>query len=353
MSREQSFFDIISGRRRGATAAMVRALLAAAEPGYAGMMRLRNILYDGKILGITALSRPTISVGNITTGGTGKTPLVCWLASALRDAGRRPAVLMRGYKSGGGKSDEAMLIEQAAPQTPVAADPDRVRAARRTLAAHADIDLFILDDGMQHRRVARDVELVLVSAVKPWGFGHVLPRGLLREPLGGLRRADAIILTHCDRVDAPQLEQIEKTAHKYNGQAPIFHARHELVGLVTSGGEEMPMTALADRSFFVACGIGQPENFVAALKSHGPQCVGSRFFADHHAFGNEDIVELRQQAVSAGASAIVVTEKDWTKLRAFSSGCEPGVPFWRAKMTMTFAGDDGAKLLELIRRTMK
>jgi tetraacyldisaccharide 4'-kinase len=346
-SSERFFLDVVSGRRRGAGSTALRLALAVASPPYAAATRLRNLLYDRGVLPSRSLPRPAVSVGNITVGGTGKTPLVCWLASALRAAGRKPAVLLRGYKT----ADEEILIAQASPDTPVVADPDRRHGAQAALAKQADVDLFILDDAMQHRRVRRNFEIVLINAAQPWGYGSVLPRGLLREPIGGLCRADAVVFTHASEASLDQLVDVEATLRKHNRDAPIFLADHELTGIMAPK-EELPMSALSDRPYFVAAGIGQPDSFLAALQAHGKKCVGHRVFADHHRFSNEDVASLRRQA--AGAAAIVVTEKDWTKLRNLSVIQDDGIPFWRAQLRIHFRNDGDKRLLDLVcRRTAK
>ena len=167
------------------------------------------------------LPHPTISVGNITTGGTGKTPVVRWLAERLQEQGRRPAVLMRGYRSEGGISDEQSLLQQQLPEIPVIANPDRVRGAADATQKQNDIDTFILDDGFQHRRVHRDFDLVLIDATAPFGFGHILPRGSLREPLSGLRRANALLITRSSQVDVNRLKEIEVELARHSSCADL------------------------------------------------------------------------------------------------------------------------------------
>jgi tetraacyldisaccharide 4'-kinase len=354
VSSEEFFLEMISGRRRGALAAAMRAALSAAEIPYRGLMRLRNGLYDRRMLPSHRLPRPAVSIGNLTTGGTGKTPLVCWLAAAAQAMGRKPAVLMRGYKSNQGSSDEQREIEQFVPGTVVIANPDRVRAAAMALEKSPEIDLFILDDAMQHRRAARDVEIVLISAVCPWGLGHVLPRGLLRESPAGLRRADAIVLTHAGEVGKQRLDEIQTTVRRYNSRSPLFLADHALVGLLSADEVEEPMTALADKPYLVACGIGDPESFAASLARHGGVCVGRRFFPDHHHFTDADVIGLRRAAAQASAAAIIVTEKDWMKIRHLPAAQEAAGILRRAKLSIRFDASGQAKLLELIwQRTAK
>ena len=188
----------MSGERRGVRASVLRGTLGAAEPLYAAAVRGRNWLFDRGV-GVRRLPRPVVSVGNITAGGTGKTPVVLWLADRLRRKGRRPAVLLRGYEAEGRPQRRADAARGAArtrrarcrPRIAVGVNPNRLAGGDGVLRGRPDVDVFVLDDGFQHRKLARDFDLVLIDAAQPFGYGHVHPRGLLREPLAGLRRADA------------------------------------------------------------------------------------------------------------------------------------------------------------------
>lgn len=352
---------VMSGSARGVGPTALRGVLAVAEPFYAGAMLLRNRLYDSGYLHAAKLGRPVISIGNITTGGTGKTPMVRWLAERLRDSGRRVAILSRGYKAAASElGDELEMLKSAlndGPERPVflAANPDRAAAAAGLLGEHPEIDVFLLDDGFQHRRVRRDLDVVLVSAAEPFGFGHVLPRGLLREPLSGLGRAGAVVITHCDQVSAGELSRIESVIREHQRASgsqrvhPLYRAVHEQTGLRppqagSSGPPPQPIDWLSGRSFFAFCGIGTPPAFDAPLRRFGPRYVGSRWFADHHAYGESDLQWLRGKAKEKGADLLLTTEKDWAKISRLSTAqAEPHI--WRVDMTMKFVGDDETRLL--------
>ena len=194
-------------------------------------MRLRNKLFDFGIKRAHRLDRPVISIGNITTGGTGKTPAVQWIARRLITAGHRPASLLRGYTVGAStQSDEAILLERSL-KIPVIANPDRVAAGRQLIVTHPEIDVILLDDGFQHRRLYRDLNLVLIDATNPFGYGHVLPRGMLREPLAGLRRADVLIVTRSDLIEGDQLNELKSRLRQFNPTAPILQSRHRLTSI--------------------------------------------------------------------------------------------------------------------------
>ena len=249
--------EILSGSDRSLRGRVVRGLMAIAEPAFAAIVSGRNLAYSREWIGSRRLASPTISVGNITTGGTGKTPVVRWLASRLSEAGKHPAVLLRGYRStAGGVSDEQQLLARGLTDAiPVIANPNRFGGAEQALRQNGKIDTFVLDDGFQHRKVKRDFDLVLVNATEPFGFGHVLPRGLLREPITGLQRADAFLITRSSQVEPADLAKIELTLRKYNPTAPIYRANHTHTGvwMSLSGDAWLPARGRAIFCFLWNC----------------------------------------------------------------------------------------------------
>lgn len=304
---------------------LFRAVMSATEPCYASVMLLRNKLYDSGLLKASRLERPVISIGNITAGGTGKTPVVRWIAERLREEGRQVGILTRGYKAGPNLvADEVQMLERSlnegsARPVYLRAQPDRLAAGQSLLKEHSNIGVLLLDDGFQHRRLARDFDLVLVSAANPFGYGHVLPRGLLREPRRGLRRSTALVLTHADQVSAGDLSRIESQLRSYAPGVPIYRAVHVQAGLrsprcASAGPPDQPLDLLSRRPFFAFCGIGSPEVFDSQLRRFGKQYVGHRWLDDHHRYTAADLITLRAQARQAGAQLLVTTEKDWVKV---------------------------------------
>lgn len=353
---QQHIQDVISGRSGGFGAFSLRSVLRAVEPFYAGAALARNWLFDLGIRKSRPLDQPVVSIGNITTGGTGKTPLVRWLAERLRVDGRHVAILSRGYRAqGGGIGDELTMLDHALNRREgqpirMAANPDRYRAGASLLRDHPEIDVFLLDDGFQHRRLGRDFDLVLISAIQPFGFGHVLPRGLLREPLRGLRRADAIVITHADRADDRLLDEIEARIRKYNPLAPLYRAVHAPAGLLSSQSpaDRLPLDQLSTRRFFAFSGIGAPSSFENPLEQFGPNLVGRRRFMDHHNYTPVELNDLTREARARGAEVLLTTEKDWVKIERFP--CE--LPVLRLDVRVQFQADHGERLLGQIRQAV-
>ncbi|MDQ3439562.1 MAG: tetraacyldisaccharide 4'-kinase, partial [Planctomycetota bacterium] len=310
-SLERFGLRVMSGEARGVGPTLLRGALAIVEPFYAGAMMARNRFYDTGIFKAHRLSRPVISVGNLTAGGTGKTPVVRWLAEQLIARGRHPAVLLRGYRQRGAAfSDEQQLMESYLRDVPIVANPDRRAGVTMAIERQPGTDLILLDDAFQHRKVARDVDLVLINAADPFGFGHVHPRGLLREPMHGLRRADAVILTRCDAVDAKHLDAIEARIGSLAAKTPMFRTVHAMTGLrrastATGGPVDEPISSLVGRKFFSVSGIGSPKTFHDQLARGGGQPVGSRAFPDHHEYAESDLAALVRDASAAGAQVLL------------------------------------------------
>ena len=348
---ERTIHDILSGRRTTVGATLLRGLLALAEPAYAAAMSARNWLYDRRMLTAHRVNAAVISVGNLTTGGTGKTPMVRWLAEQLRRRGLSPAVLMRGYKGTAGWSDEQELLRKMLGDVPILAEPDRIAGAKRLLKEHPQTRAILLDDGFQHRRLARDFDLVLIDATNPFGFGHVLPRGLLRERRAGLRRADAIVLTRNDLIAPQQRRELESELHGWSSRAAIYRARHQLTGLRTAGADpasppDLPLEWLTGRRWIAAAGIGNPAALEQQLRGLPGTFRGGTWFADHHNFTEADLAGFRKSAQEDHADVLVVTEKDWTKLSRLTA--PPGLQILRLNVEMAFDNGRGEGLIDLI-----
>ncbi len=335
---EQWYLSVVSGKRTGPIAASTRAALSVMEPFYAGAMLARNLLYSRRICKADHADAPVISVGNLTTGGTGKTPIVAWLASQLQSRGRHPAVLLRGYRAQDGQSDEAMLLRASLGNVPVQTDSCRFRGSQAVLTEHPEVDVFILDDGMQHRRLARHFDLALIDATLPFGYDHVLPRGLLREPMRGLRRINGVIITRASMVSADVLSQIEQRIRAEQRDVPLFYVDFALEQLADANDQLVPISQLQAAPCYAFCGIGNPSSFFAQLRSLGATLVGEHAFADHHPYTLRQLQEIDSAAHQANARFVLMTEKDWVKVAdQFSKNGQPVPANWcRVRQTVRF-----------------
>jgi tetraacyldisaccharide 4'-kinase len=351
-------------------------ILAPLGALYSAATRARRALYKAGALRVHKISAPVISVGNITTGGTGKTPLVEWVARAVAKEGRRVCILTRGYgrareskrvvvsdgehifadaREGG--DEPRLLAENLRGVAAVVSDADRVTAARWAVE-NLKSEVFILDDGFQHLRIARNLDMVVVDATNPWGGGKLLPRGRLREPLRELARADCIILTRCEQVH--DVDSLRKQAQRLSGASPILLSRTRtktLRSLNTTTTEnsatDLPIhhSSLithhsSSQPFLAFCAIGNPASFYEHLRKDGHTLKLTRAFADHHAYTQRDIDSLISDAQRAGALALLTTAKDAVKLRSLRFD----LPCYVLEIELEF--DDEEKLHSLIREAI-
>jgi tetraacyldisaccharide 4'-kinase len=336
-----AFRDLVSGRRRGAAAGLLRTALHAASFPYGWVVRARNRRYDRGAAEMHRAAVPVISVGNLTVGGTGKTPMVEWLARHLRQQHIRVAILSRGYGAEqGGLNDEALELELALPDVPHLQNPDRVAAA--TVAAEElASQLLLLDDGFQHRRLARDLDIVLLDASEPFGFNHMLPRGTLREPTFGLSRAGVVVLSRADMIDPDEREAIRQRALYLSPHAAWCEVEHRPAALVDSAGESYPLESLAEKSVLAFCGIGNPAGFRHTLAALGCTIGAWQEFPDHHNYTRDDVDELARVARESPAQLILCTRKDLVKLRVPAIG---GVPLRALSVELRFLSGEQAML---------
>jgi tetraacyldisaccharide 4'-kinase len=297
---------------------LLRAVLRVASLPHACVLRAYHAAFDRGWRTPRRAPVRVVCVGNLTAGGTGKTPVVTWLARAALAMGKRPAIVLRGYRRGGrdgAESDEARLYARLLPGVPVLVDGDRVRAAH---AAHAlGADVVLLDDGFQHRRLHRDVDVVLLDARDPFGGGAVLPRGFLRESVGGLSRAHVVVLTRSDRVDADALSRLEARVKSLAPRAAIVREVHAPTELVALDGTPLAGTAeLVGRKVTCVSGIGDPTTLAETLGRLGAHVVRAFDFGDHHEFTASQVADVVRESVAAGAHSCVTTEKDAMRIPA-------------------------------------
>lgn len=324
------------------------------------------MLYRAGMLPIERVGVPVVSVGNITAGGTGKTPLVEWLARAVAAEGQRVCILTRGYgrtdahrrvivsdgarvlaeaREGG---DEPRLLAEKLQQLNVAviSDANRVAAARWAIE-NLRSEVFILDDGFQHLRLARDLNIVTLDATDPWGGMKLLPRGRLREPLRELKRADLIVITRAEL--AGNVEALRARAGSLSGGRTVLIARTEtlrLTSLATPHDEALAHeTERISQPLAAFCAIGNPEAFFAHARREGLTLTHARPFADHHVYTQSDIDDCVSEAVRHGAGALLTTAKDAVKLRALNFA----LPCYVLEVALKF---DDEQMMKIILQTI-
>lgn len=292
----------------------------------AGIAR-RNRRFDAGI-GVERLPIPVISVGNLSVGGTGKTPMVMSILTSLGGLGHHACVAMRGYRAGSGESDEAAEIGRQFPDVPIVAQPDRIAGVRTLLASDRGrtVDAAVLDDGFQHRRIARDLDIVLLDATRDPFADRLLPSGWLREPVGSLGRAHFAVITHAEAAPPDRQAEIAARAVAINPNLKLAVASHRWAELRTSDPRPDAETSqdsrwgspgeLAGRRVLVACAIGNPHPFVFAAESHiGGPVAGTFLRRDHDPYTPPTIGALMDAARETDSEFILTTEKDWSKLR--------------------------------------
>lgn len=306
---------LIGGEIGGLWPSLQRGGLRLASVPYGWATGLRNQLYEHGWKASHRAPVPVVSIGNVTLGGTGKTPCVEYVARFYRQQDLRVAILSRGYGSSEGRNDEALVLEESLPDVPHLQGADRVGLAM-TAVEELESEVVILDDGFQHRRLKRDLDLVLIDATNPWGHGYLFPRGLLREPLGSLRRADVVLLTRSDQVAEGTRMRIQETIARCAPDVPVVLTTHKPIELRNCDQATAPLEMLKTRPVAAFCGIGNPDAFRRSLADLGAEARTFQAFPDHHAYTREDVERLRGWArQQAKECLLVTTQKDLVKLR--------------------------------------
>jgi tetraacyldisaccharide 4'-kinase len=332
-SAGRRYLALVQGARRGPCPGLLRLLLWIASLFYGLAVRLRNLAYARGWKRSFRVEVPVVSVGNLTVGGTGKTPCVEHVADFYRRRDLRVAILSRGYGSeSGGLNDEGLVLSENLPDVPPLQGADRVALAR-TAIDELESEVLVLDDGFQHCRLARDLDIVLIDATLPWGHGYLLPRGLLREPPSSLRRADAVVLTRCDQVEADDLAALRQRIAQLAPGVMVAETEHHAEELINEGATE-DLALLCDRPVAAFCGLGNPEAFRRTLCDQGAVLTDLRVFPDHHAYTRADVERLQEWAQAQPEDAVVVTtQKDLVKLRLRDLG---GRPLWAVRIRLAF-----------------
>jgi tetraacyldisaccharide 4'-kinase len=326
---------------RSATA---RVLLSPLSVVYGMYVKVRLWLYARGWLRQQRLRGAVISVGNLSVGGTGKTPMVLWLAERLHARGKKVAILSRGYRGSNGSSDEIELMKQRLQdRAEFGIGKDRFREGKR-IESQRKVDVFLLDDGFQHLALARDLDIVLIDASREMAKEQLLPAGNLREPFSAMMRANLLVFTRVE--NAPGA----RTAIQKMGKIPVFAAETRLVGFRLLGGDTtiFQAKALGSGPFFAFCGIGNPEAFFRNLESWRVPVAGSRVFRDHFRYGAQEIAMLERAAEQANAKALVTTEKDAQNLAGLRL---PSIPVYVSVIDLELAQE--ADLLAVVDRAVE
>jgi tetraacyldisaccharide 4'-kinase len=344
---EQYFLEIINERRYSTGDMLIRAALFAFSRVYRRAVQFRHWIYDKRVFRNKALGCLVVSIGNLTCGGTGKTPVVEVFAKTLSQKGRRVAVLSRGYRSkdrtpmeklksiffskrhevpprvvSDGKNlllnsdsagDEPYMLASNLKNVSVLVDKDRVKSGLFAISEF-EADTLILDDGFQYLNLKPRLNIVLVDSTQPFHNHHVLPRGLLREPIKNIRRADYIFLTKSN--GGRHLRHLKAFLRRHNRRAEIIECCHDPKYLenIYKKGERLELESLNNKKIAALSGIANPESFEVFLRRFGSEIVHHARFADHHRYSQQEIIDFINEAKEKGAEMIITTEKDAVRL---------------------------------------
>jgi len=316
-------------------------LAAAASVGYGVAIRARANRLEQSLAVDCGL--PVISVGNITAGGTGKTPVTQWIARALQASGHAPMIALRGHK-GGEKADEVLEHRAALPDIVLAVGADRAQRIAAARVNNSMCDVVVLDDGFQHVQLRRDCDLVLIDSTRPALDDGLLPLGWLREPASSLRRASGVIVTRAVKVD----DELSHNIMKFHGQAPLAWCRHAWTGLEgIDAGAVHEVSWLRRKRVAVWAGTGNPRAIVDQTESLTAAVVHVPRLADHAQWDAPKVARLLQQAQDAGADAVIVTPKDWMKIAPL--GVQSELPLVRPRLAIEFLQGESVVLEQLAR----
>ena len=342
-----------------------RMLLSALAGGYRGLLGAREWLYGHGLLQSRRLSCPVVSIGNLTVGGTGKTPAVELAAQTLGELGRRVAIVSRGYgrQSSGiqvvadtasvrldpaDAGDEPFLLARRLPGVAVVVGANRYKAARLAVERFG-ATAIVLDDGFQHRTLVKDVEIVMIRARNPWGNGQLLPHGPLREPLTALARAALVVAAGAERPE--DLEEVQETVRRHAPGVSVVAARYVPVECwEASRLRPHPSNDLAGRRLVAFAGLASPEAFARTLKTLDVDVAHFETFVDHHWYTTADLAALDARAASMGAEGLVTTEKDWVRLRDVPRPRRP-IHVVSVRLELLEGRDDWRRVFERVCKT--
>jgi tetraacyldisaccharide 4'-kinase len=303
------FYDIVTDKRKDLLAFLIKLFLLCLSFIYFLVIKSRLILYGLRIFKTHDLKRPVISVGNITWGGSGKTPLAEAICLYFKSRGKRAALLTRGY----GMDENRALIEDM-PGVLVLAGKDRVKNARLAQEKEQP-ELFVLDDGFQHMRIRRDLDIIAINATDPFGRSLLIPAGILREPLSHISRADLAVITRADLVERERLGQIKEKILKLNPDIKIFEAIHQPAQVNKSNGQAVGLEYIRGKKICALSGLGDNRSFALTLQGLGADIRFESFYMDHHHYTKAELEKVIERCMQDSIGTIVTTGKDWVKLK--------------------------------------
>jgi len=363
--KEKIFRLMLEEERGSVWVDLLRAIATLAACLYDKVVTLRNLLFDRGVLRIHRLNCPVISVGNLTMGGTGKTPMVVWLASLFSKEGYRVGIVSRGY--GGVESgrvivvsdgenilaeqaisgDEPLMLARRLQGIPVLCSSKRAEAAKSAIEKFK-CNALILDDGFQHRYLARDLDIVMLDSRNPFGSGRVFPRGTMREKAAALARAQVLVLSRFD-----QSEDAEKNCHKLRRQWPdktVVTATHRPVRIFSAVDHgERPLTSLTELRLAAFAGIARPNDFFQSIDNLGARLVYTAAFPDHYPLTSELLASLVREASNFSPELWLTTEKDWVRLPQV---LPQDMELWVMAMEIDLERD-GSQLVGMVLRALR
>jgi len=324
---KEYYLSTLSGQEKGLIATLFKSTLSTLTYPYLAVLKTRDVLYQNGIIKSTRLPVKILSIGNITTGGTGKTPLVEFMAKSLHKSGRKVAILSRGYGASNLSkenndivNDECLTLRENLKDVPVLVGKNRAINGERAINDYG-VDSIILDDGFQHFKLNRDLDVVVIDSLNPFGGEYLVPRGSLREPLKNLRRADIFIISHCDQSSEKTLQSIYTRLKQLNTDAPVCESIHRAVHIENIADNSiLELKWLKGKKVYGLSAIGNPESFAFTLKGLDADLIKHKVYCDHHVYTLEEMVRVISDANSLGADAIVVTQKDIVKIRNMNIG---------------------------------
>lgn len=314
---QEYLYSLATDKKRGLFPHILKLFLFLLSLFYGLLIRIILFCYKSNILKTTHLDCKVISVGNITLGGTGKTPLVELIAQFLVNKGLKIAILTRGYKKAqakGKKSDEATMLSAKLPAVPILVGRNRIENAKKAIKDY-QVDLILLDDGFQHWRLHRDLDIVTIDATNPFGNRNMLPRGILREPLSSLKRADMFLTTKAD-FGQVNLDKIESLINLINPKAVVAQSTHSPIFLYRiDNNRVLDASLIRDRNICLLASIGDPATFEAMISKQGFNPLLKFYFVDHYQYKESDLKKVIDSCRERKINTIITTEKDVPRLK--------------------------------------